>query len=40
MLGIRVLSCRMKVKCRCVRATVEAEHAEAHGRARAFGGRA
>lgn len=39
MLGIRVLSCRMKARCRCSRSTVEAEHAEAHGRARGFGGR-
>lgn len=34
MLGIRVLSCRMKVKCRSSRSTVEAEHTEPHGRAR------
>lgn len=34
MLGIRVLSCRMKVKCRSSGSTVEAEHTEAHGRAR------
>lgn len=39
MLGIRVLSCRMKAKCRSSRSTVEAEHAGTHGREKGFGGR-
>jgi ferredoxin len=34
MLGICVLSCRMKVECRSCRSTVEAEQTEPHGRAR------
>lgn len=40
LLGIRVLRCRMRVKCKSPVSKVEAEHAEAHGRARGLDERA
>lgn len=36
--GIRVLSCRMRVRCRWTSSTVEAEQTEAQGRARGGAG--